>query len=483
MPEIRYVCLSDMHLGAETSLLTDLGAHGEVQPGRPSPVLRRLAECLGALISENQGNGVKPTLILNGDILELALAQDNNAAMAFQRFIDVTMLDRDPLFGSIIFNPGNHDHHLWETARETQFAEYVNGLAWDKRIEPAWHASRIFKEPVESYFFNRLLKRHPKLLDLKIDTAYPNFGLLSKDLRKGIIFHHGHLTEEIYSLMSILKTMLFPGSKVPMDVWGIEGENFAWIDFFWSALGRSGDAGAGVGRVYEKLQDKEQVKKLLHNLADGLTIKYGRSGWLAKLMEESFIELICNAVVDGMGSLERHNTDVELSKKSEDGLKYYIEWPLKNHIVDELGFSPDKLTFVFGHTHKPWQDIRPGKRYSEPVLVYNSGGWVVDRVERDGKYGASVILVDENLDVVSLLMYKEKGNDADYLVSVGAALRQGETETPFCSNIKKIVLADSEPWKTFSSTVASEVRLRAEYLKERIKQQSLPEAGLSPPQA
>lgn len=474
MPDIRYVCLSDTHFGAETSLLTDLGAHGMIQPGRPSPVLAGLGECLRELLSKNQSPDIKPTLILNGDILELALAQDNDAAMVFQRFVEVTMLDGDPLFSGILFNPGNHDHHLWETARETQYAEYIKGLVWEKRIEPAWHVSRIFREPVESYFFNRLLNRHPKLKDLKIDTAYPNFGLLSKDLRKGIIFHHGHLTEEMYSLMSILKTMLFPGSKIPMDIWGIESENFAWIDFFWSALGRSADVGVGIGRVYEKLQDKEQVKKLLHNLAKGLAEKYGSSGWLANLMEERFIELVGNAIVNSMGSLERRNTDAPLSAESEKGLKQYVEWPLKNHIVAELGFSPDRVSFVFGHTHKPWQGVRTYERYSEPVLVYNSGGWVVDHVERDDKYGASVILADENLDVVSLCMYKEAANATDYVVSVSEALRDGETETQFCTNIKNIVAAGSDPWKTFSSKVASEVGLRADYLKERIAQQSLP---------
>ncbi len=480
MPDIRYVCLSDMHFGAETSLLTDLGAHGEAQPEQPSPVLRQLAKCLRKLIPD-QDPGLKPALIINGDVLELALAQDNTAAMAFQQFIDLTMLDGEPLFSSILFNPGNHDHHLWETARETQFAEYVKGLAWEKSIEPAWHVSRIFKQHVESYFFNSLLKRHPRLKDLRINTAYPNFGLLDADRQKGVVFHHGHFTEEIYLLVSILKTMLFPGSEVPMDIWGIEGENFAWIDFFWSTLGRSGDAGVAVDRVYEKLQDKEQVKKLLHNLAEGLTEKYGSSAWPAHLLEEGFIELACNALVNGMGSLERHNTDVPLSEKSEEGLKHYIEWPLKNHIVSELGFSPEKLTFVFGHTHKPWQRVKNYEGYREPVLVYNSGGWVVDHVERDDKYGGAVILVDDNLDVVSLSMYKEEENEADYSVRVEEALRPGENESQLYSKIKDRVDAHSDPWKAFSATVASEVRLRAQYLKERIARQSLPRTRQSPP--
>src|SRR5262245_50193757 len=73
MAKIKYVCLSDMHLGAENSLLTKLTTDcADTEPIKPSPALVQLVECLKSLISQND-NGEKPTLILNGDILELAL--------------------------------------------------------------------------------------------------------------------------------------------------------------------------------------------------------------------------------------------------------------------------------------------------------------------------------------------------------------------------------------------------------------------------
>src|SRR6266496_2199024 len=119
---IRYICVSDLHLGAENSLLTQLGsAPGEVDPSRPSEVLVEFASCLRELVRHNESL-VKPTLILNGDALELALAQDNVALMAFERFLELMFpINGEALVApKIIFNPGNHDHHLWETARETQ---------------------------------------------------------------------------------------------------------------------------------------------------------------------------------------------------------------------------------------------------------------------------------------------------------------------------------------------------------------------------
>jgi predicted alpha/beta-hydrolase family hydrolase len=92
-----------------------------VNPHYPSTVLKELAKCIRELVRHNSGV-VKPTLILNGDLLELALTEDNVALMAFERFIELMLpSDCDHLFDrEIIFNPANHDHHLWKTARETQ---------------------------------------------------------------------------------------------------------------------------------------------------------------------------------------------------------------------------------------------------------------------------------------------------------------------------------------------------------------------------
>jgi hypothetical protein len=88
MPDIRYVCLSYMHLGADNSVLTaiDLGNGVTTDPETTSPVLSLLVDCLRALIERNEGSQ-KPTLVLNGDILEMALTDTNKAAMVFDRFI------------------------------------------------------------------------------------------------------------------------------------------------------------------------------------------------------------------------------------------------------------------------------------------------------------------------------------------------------------------------------------------------------------
>lgn len=89
MPEIKYICLSDLHLGADNSLLTYVRPDtSEVDPTQPSDTLLKLVGCLRNLILSNH-QASRPTLVLNGDVLELALALDNKAVMAFERFLEL----------------------------------------------------------------------------------------------------------------------------------------------------------------------------------------------------------------------------------------------------------------------------------------------------------------------------------------------------------------------------------------------------------
>jgi len=283
MPDIRYVCLSDTHFGADNSLLTYLGrGNRSADPMRTSPVLEQLVLCLRHLVAKNE-HGEKPTLVLNGDILELALATDNRAAMAFERFLELAF----PTGGEALFHkrvyylPGNHDHHLWETAREAQYLEFIATEDTKKPIDPPWHATNLFLEsrsklcPVK--FLNTLARRRG-LADISFVTAYPNLGLVSSDDRRAVIFTHGHFSESIYTLVTKLMNMLFPNRLQPTQVWEIEGENFAWIDFFWSALGRSGHAGENLEIIYDKLQDKAAFGRLLQNLARVLAQHFVQRG-------------------------------------------------------------------------------------------------------------------------------------------------------------------------------------------------------------
>ena len=170
--------------------------------------------------------------------------------------------------------PGNHDHHLWETARERQYAVYIDGLARDAPICPPWHVTRLFEnestETPEAELLNAVLAKSG-VANVRVRVFYPNLGIMSDDGDRVIVVHHGHFTEPLYRLMSTLKAALFPKQPPGGEIWDWESDNFAWIDFFWSTLGRSGTAGVDVGLAYDMLRDPAATDRLAGNLATFLT--------------------------------------------------------------------------------------------------------------------------------------------------------------------------------------------------------------------
>jgi UDP-2,3-diacylglucosamine pyrophosphatase LpxH len=476
MPDIRYVCLSDMHLGEEDSLLTNLKtASSEIDFAKPSPVLEQLVACLRKLIEQNE-KPEKPALVLNGDILELALAETNEAAMVFERFIELIMPPGKELFQKIIYVPGNHDHHLWETARETQYVDYLAEIKPTSLLQKPWHATNLFLERTErsvpSFFLTRLVRRYDHLKNFTIETIYPNLGLMDEQKRKCIIFHHGHFVEPLYTLMTFLRTLIFADSKPPEEIWDLEEENFAWIDFFWSTMGRSGQAGRNIEMIYEKLHDKKQLKQLLHNLANNLAKKYDLPGW-GDLMERKILEWAFDLLVDRFFSLERAYTEKALSPDTEKGLWKYMNLYVYNQIKTEVAqskFEKMETTFVFGHTHKPFAEDMNFQNYSGWVNVYNTGGWVVETITPQPLHGGSVVLIDENLNAVSLRMYNQSEKVENYLVAVEEAARAGDKKNPLYDRIQKLVKPQQNPWKTFSLAVDRAVRVRAQNLRARINE-------------
>ena len=359
MPAIRYICLSDLHLGADNSLLTHLDATSSgVDPLQPSAVLVALTAWLETVLRSVNG-AARPTLILNGDLLELALALDNKAVMAFERFVELLFpADKAALVADeIIFLPGNHDHHLWETARETQYAEFLQGRPPGAFLEPPWHATEMFAPgPVAAPLLNGVINRYAHFQGkVKVRTVYPNYGVINQQKTKCVIFTHGHYVERIYLLMTRLGNVLFPNRIKPVFIGDIEAENFAWIDFFWSAMGRSGDVGDYIERVYDMLL----VPDLRRKLAVQLGQMAGRE-WFPKHPAlggavGKVLRPVASHMLNRSYGLEKMKTDEALSADALAGLKAYVEGPLRQQALLELnGNMPEEVTIVFGHTHKPF---------------------------------------------------------------------------------------------------------------------------------
>ena len=395
--------------------------------------------------------------------------------MVFERFIELIMPPGKELFKEIIYMPGNHDHHLWESARETQYVNHISGkIKPGAKLPAPWHTTNMFVEKeadrVPSYFLTSLVQRHEHLKNLNITVAYPNFGLISDDGKKSVIFHHGHYIEKLYYLMSELRDHIFEGRKLPELIWEIEAENFAWIDFFWSTMGRSGDVGQDVELIYEKMHDEREFKKILDGLARNLAKKYDLPGW-GEWMETKIMKWIIGIVMGTVTGSEREKVDKELSDEAYKGLRTYMSGPCKKQILsdpEKVKKIPSSVTLVFGHTHKPFQDIMNFDGYEKWVNVYNTGGWVVESVDPQPLHGGAVVLLDEDLNTTSVRVYNESGNPEEYSVKVGEARRDTEEPGKFHLRIKKLVESSKQDWNQLSKTIAYTVYIRAQNLRARI---------------
>ncbi len=456
---IHCVCLSDLHLGQNDGLLTALQPDGNVDMQRPAAALCALCAALRDLLC---ATGDRPVLVLNGDILEIALADVNVAAACFQHFFDGMRTDDGrPLFSRIVFVPGNHDHHFWELARESAYAAYVKTVPRGGVLHPPWHVSNLFvdrrQRRLVSLLLTDLLHRNPAYAGLDVEVAYPNLGFMTDDGRRAVVFHHGHYLEEIYRAMTTAADMLFPHRTRPVHVWDLEAENFAWIDFFWSTMGRSGRVGPLVQRVYNCLGDKqaraERILVAMESLMGRLDLP-GPDALYARGAAG-----MADALVERCVQNERRDTANPLSPACFNGLVDYVETFVTRQMNSESA-CPEELTFIFGHTHKP--DVRVVRMPAGgDVHCYNTGGFVVEEEVPSAVHGASAVLLDKGLHAVSLQLYRETASGG----TVSSPLE--EAACPLYDRVASLIATDA--WKRWHDIIPGETEHRRRLLAGRIR--------------
>jgi len=326
--------------------------------------------------------------------------------------------------------------------------------------------------PVPSVFLEGIIQRYAHLKDekFKIGTVYPNLALLTEDHRRCAIFTHGHFAESMYLLMSTMRGLMFPKAARPELTWDYEAENFAWIDFFWSTMGRSGAVGTDVEIIYDKLQSESQLRLLINNLASGLANRPGRAGW-KNWLEARLLKKVFNLVLFAAANADRTQTDDYLTDDAKKGLQSYIEGAVLKQIkIERNGNIPPNVAVIFGHTHKPFQSQMKFDGYEPGVNVYNTGGWVIDSKDPHPKIGGAVVLADENLNLTSVRMYNEVKDASAYAVKVETATKPDDAKNPFHERITGLVDAEKNPWKAFSDTAASEIPRRVANLQIKIAQ-------------
>jgi predicted phosphodiesterase len=445
-----------------------------------SPVLVALVDCLKAVLSDHRGDN-KPSLVLAGDVLELALATTNVAATVFTQFLELLLEDGElPVDRTIVYVPGNHDHHLWETARERQYASYVGEPTTEIPLEKVpWHTTHLFpwrpeldakNRDVESFLLTTLAQRTASSTDLRVLAMYPNFGVLSSDDEsRCTVVHHGHFTESIYYLMTELRKIVFPGRDHPEEIWDVEAENFAWIEFLWGTLGRSGEVGKDVELVYDILKSKKATRRLIRKLAISVPKRFGHPWWVWWI-ESPIILLVLTFLVHRFRQLERTAPDRPLSEDSRNRLDQYIGRYVLSQLKRECrGGLPNHLTFVFGHTHKPFEEVLFVPGVEAPVHVYNLGGWVVDTIHTAPNQGGSIVVIDEDGYAASIRMYNQSADPSRYRVRVMRAASEASEPNPMYDRLLELVDSEQPPWSDFSKEVAEAVEDRRRNLKKIIR--------------
>jgi len=485
--QIRFVVLSDLHFGAENSLMTSVvehppgaasgaaaGAAGpepyEPAPTTPSPVLTAVTDALRTLAARQDD---PPTLILAGDVLDLALSSDAVAATAFEGFVDAAFGQTPRLFADTVYYlPGNHDHHLWESAREAQYIGYIEELAPGVPIGEPWHVTGLLPtslRPTKGGLMQTLIRRRPGGQDVTVLVAYPNLALVTPDGRRCRVVSHGHFSEPIYSLMSQMRNLLFPGQRDPegLSIAGLEAENFAWIDFFWSTLGRSGEVGSDIGLVYADLSSAADLDELSSNLVHSLVARNHGPHWL-RPVESAIMTAITRREVNHVARSERGTPGETLSAKSQSGLRVYLEGPVLRQIVQDMGNVGDDVGFIFGHTHKPFVFERQLAGYPKPVRISNTGGWVVDTSAPALSQGAVAVLLDDELNCASLQFYRQATGGGTDPVQVLAPADPGDNP------LHDMLAAEIDPgagvWRAVSEEAARLIPQRHQLQAELVRQ-------------
>jgi len=464
MAEIRYVIMSDLHFGAENSMLTSLierpaaGANTgfSADPQRPSPVLSGLIDGLRQLTRDQDR---PPALILAGDVLDLALSPDEVAATVFRGFAQLAFGTGQPVFDPMVhYLPGNHDHHLWETTRENQYVAYICAQPADAELAAPWHTTKL--EPsaerpaASSALLTGLFRSQPGCSGIDVRVSYPNLALRTPDERRCLFVSHGHFTESIYSLMSQLKDILYPGQRRTgfEDIGTLEEENFAWIDFLWSTLGRSGQVGTDMGLIYADLSSPADIDGLVSNLTTAMVAKGKGPAWLHPA-ERWALNAIFKWEANHVARSERGTPTVVLTSQGQAGLRTYLEGPVRGQMRQEWGHVPEEVSFVYGHTHKPFVDRWSVAGFPAPVRIFNTGGWVVDTALPAPVQAGVAVLVNDDLDAASLQFYRQ-GTAATPSPVQLLPPPGGEPPSAWHNELTGRIDPAAEPWASLSASAA-----------------------------
>lgn len=451
-----------------------------------SPTTLKTESAIPSRTAQALGLALRPTLaefsetepadlVLLGDVLDLSLSPPERTTAVFETFVHEVLASEkgdDPinLSDTAYFLPGNHDHSLWTALRyqTEQFVdearkprEFRGALERFKQITPAFNNE---DERVQSALLSQIFEAGGK--SCTVPTYYPNMGHISPDGERAVMMHHGHFIEATYKMLSII-VAAFHGRKCgPLDAETLERENGNWIDFGWSTVGENGPIGEDVASVYQFLLTGSEEGRLQDRFAKTLATNLLNVLPLPKTKQVTeAVSIVAKGIIDAtvgkFSQTERLSYTSYLGQSSIEGLQDYLTGAVHKQIVEEIVIQagqrfPTETSFVFGHTHKPFEDQIIAEGFEAPVKVFNTGGWILDTSLLGTKEGASIVFIDEDANVASLRAFNSPLNGQPSKVNVHIL---GQ-ETQLSRDLRAAVSKHQKRWDDFARVIVEEMQLR-----------------------
>ena len=502
---IKYVCISDIHAGVSTSLATHIIPEEDYRPdyGSSSHVATAFGKAFRAFLrAHNAGSAAikadyipkadeRPQLILMGDVLDLAFCKRDDATEASIAFLRGMLFDQRAKSGehllnkNVIFLPGNHDHALWTAARMVNEAKTTLEAKDAADLPKYLDATKAFLAATEA---EQDRERIPSpLMDAiisqagfagKTDLRYPNFALDAPELDRSLIFHHGHFIESTYRIMSTLQNTLMGVNRQSLTVEQLSRENANFIDFAFSSLGNASSLGRDAEFMFQSLLSGNALQRVKSRASRAMeryiTEKIPMGGDMSvQQIVRMLIVLLMDANLGAYADQERYGQTEYLSEDSINSLIWYIADPTRMQIEAERDRTARDTSFIFGHTHKPFEDQIVADGYDLPVNVYNTGGWILDGMRLDTKEGASMVLIDEYLNVVSVRLFGVPTNGKMVPAYATNMSRTDHHAGDFLAEVQGLLEQTKDHWDRLTEVAHEEYLVRQQVILREIEKDDL----------
>lgn len=474
MADITYICISDLHLGEPTSLLTDTpatsGGDGTTADALRDAFSEALLQTIDALVRETS-QAAAPGIVLLGDIFDMSLGTPRASIRTFDALLkSLAAKGARERIGPFIFLPGNHDHELWTVSR------FEHMLGGDPADDSYVHTTPAFAAPdtqPRAALIDKILRDNGFQ---GAATYYPNMGLMSADGARAVVLHHGHFIEPIYHAMSSLTTALEGRQGISMDAESLERLNASWIDFIWSTDGDDGRLGADINFAHDALLTGRSDISAQHDLAGLLADRLLRALPLphttqARSMTRTAARALIDSLVGEYGQMERFSYQQTLGADGVAGLRSYLSGTVRAQIAQERpGAKLRDLSFVFGHTHKPFEARIPLPDQPMPPAVYNTGGWDMDTPMFGTRLGASAVVIDADLNLAALRLCDVPQQDDAAPGRVRVTTADGpQADTPLTQTLRTAIGQAEDAWQRFSDAAGEAYRTKQSFIMARLE--------------